>query len=64
MEYLRDNEINGTKTLDFHFPKYMFYNTTFNPENAGFCGQNNKCFANGVQNISKCYAGTLILMGH
>jgi len=57
MEYLKDNVIKGIKTFDFHLPKYMFYNTTYNPDNIGFCGKDNKCFANGVQNISKCYTG-------
>ena len=57
MIYLRDNNIKGIKTYDFHLPKNIFYNTTGNANNIGFCGKNNKCLGNGVQNISTCYGG-------
>jgi hypothetical protein len=50
---LRDNEINGVKTYDFHLPKDIFYES--NPANEGFCDEN--CLGDGVLNISKCYGG-------
>jgi hypothetical protein len=52
---LRDNEINGVKTYDFHLPKDIFYQS--NPANEGFCDEN--CLGDGVLNISKCYGGLL-----
>ena len=55
LEYLKDNIINGAKTYDFHLAKDMFYNSTLNPDNEGFCSKN--CLGNGVLDISKCYGG-------
>ncbi len=55
LKYLRDNEVHGVKTLDFHLPETQFYNSSVNPDNEGFCKES--CLGNGVQNISKCYGG-------
>lgn len=54
LSYLKDGEIDGIKTYDFHLPKDAFYNATLNPDNAGFCKE---CLGNGVLNISSCYGG-------
>lgn len=53
---MKDNQINNIKTYDFHFPENIFYNSTLNPENEGFC-DDNACLGNGVYNISKCFGG-------
>ena len=50
--YLKNNKIDNIETFDFHLPEDVFYNSTLNPENEGFC--TNDCLGNGVQNISKC----------
>lgn len=55
LTYLRDNTVKGVKTYDFHLPKDIFYNSTENAANIGFCDSN--CLGNGVLNISKCYGG-------
>lgn len=55
LTYLKDNEIDGIKTMDFHLPRTMFYNASYNPDNEGFCDGN--CLGNGVLNISQCYGG-------
>jgi len=55
LQYLRENIVKGVKTLDFHLPENIFYNSTLNPLNEGFC--NGDCLGNGVQNISRCYGG-------
>ena len=55
LTYLRDNEINGIKTYDFHISKDIFFNSSLNPENMGFCDSD--CLGNGIFNISKCRAG-------
>ena len=59
LKYLKDNVVDGIKTFDFHLPKTMFYNSTYNPDNDGFC--HGTCLGNGVLNISACYGGTLTL---
>ena len=51
--YLRDNNVNGLHTYDYHVPEDLFWNTA---ENAGFCDEG-FCLGNGVLNISKCYGG-------
>lgn len=58
LEYLRDNMFEGAKTLDFHLPKNIFFYSTLNPDNEGFCSNN--CLGNGVLNISKCYGGKFL----
>jgi lysosome membrane protein 2 len=52
---LKDSKVAGVKTYAFHLPENIFWNSTLNPENIGFC--DNDCLGNGVQNISKCYGG-------
>ena len=42
-------------TFVFHLPENLFYNSTLNPYNDGFCADD--CLGNGVQNISRCYGG-------
>lgn len=51
--YLKDNEIDGVKTFDFHLPSDIFSASEL--EHAGFC--EDKCLGNGVLNISSCYGG-------
>ncbi len=53
---MRDNEINGIKTYDYHLPEDIFYNATLNPDNEGFCDSD--CLGNGVLNLAPCRAGT------
>ena len=55
LTYLKDNNVNGIQTYDFHFPKDLFFNSTLNPANKGFCDEN--CLGNGVLNISRCKEG-------
>jgi len=55
LQFLKYNKVKGVKTHDFHLPENIFYNSTLNPLNEGFC--NGDCLGNGVQNISKCYGG-------
>ncbi|CAF1030388.1 unnamed protein product [Brachionus calyciflorus] len=55
LTYLRDNEIAGVKTYDFHLPENIFAEPSINPENEGFC--DGECFGSGVLNISNCYGG-------
>jgi hypothetical protein len=63
LEYFKDDVHNGIKTYNFHLPKTIFYNTTYNPDSNGFC--ENECVGNGVLNISTCYGGnTFISMPH
>lgn len=57
LTYLKENKIDGIKLYDFHLPPNIFYNSTLNPENEGFCHPKDKCYGNGVQNISSCYGG-------
>ena len=59
MVYLKDNNIRGIDTLDFHFPSQIFYNSSLNPENLGFCSGDD-CLGNGVFNISKCFMGKML----
>lgn len=54
--YLEDNIIDGVEAYDFHLPKDVFYNSTFNPENEGYCSGND-CLGNGVFNLSRCLGG-------
>jgi hypothetical protein len=56
LEYLKDSEVNGIKTMEFHLPKNIFYNSTLNPENYGFCS-GNECIGNGVHSVRKCREG-------
>ena len=51
--YLKDSVTNGVDTYTFHLPEHIFYNGSYDPDNAGFCTKN--CLPNGVMNISKCY---------
>lgn len=55
LKYLKDSEVNGVKTYRFHLPQNIFWNSTMNPANDGFCDSD--CLGNGVQNISRCYGG-------
>ena len=34
-------------------PKNIFYNSTLNPDNNGFCSDND-CASNGVQSVREC----------
>ncbi|CAF0832095.1 unnamed protein product [Brachionus calyciflorus] len=54
LTYHKDNVFNGVHTYDFHLPKDIFYNSSLNPDNLGFC---TNCLGNGVLNISNCYGG-------
>ena len=45
--------IENVKTYDYHFPKNIFYGSDLNPENDGFC-ENNNCLGHGVFNMSAC----------
>lgn len=55
LTYLKDNEIDGVKTYDFHLPSNIFSNSSINFDNEGFC--DGECLGNGVLNISNCYGG-------
>ena len=57
LEYLKDNSIKSLDTYDFHMPENIFYKPSLNPENAGFCRED-QCLGNGVFNISSCFQGT------
>ena len=59
MTYLKDSNVRGIDTFDFHFPKNIFHNSSLNPENDGFCSGED-CLGNGVFNISKCFMGMLL----
>ena len=56
MKYVRDGQVKGVETLDFTLPEDIFYNSTLNPDNEGFC--DGECLGNGVFNISQCKDGT------
>ena len=51
LEYSKDN--NKTNSFEFHLPKNIFYNSTLNPDNNGFCSDND-CASNGVQSVREC----------
>ncbi len=53
VSYLRDGEVNGVKTYDFHLPNDVFSMKTL--QNEGYCTDD--CLGNGVLNISKCSQG-------
>ena len=55
LKYFRKNKVRGVETWDFHLPENVFWNSTLNPSNEGYC--QGDCLGNGVQNISKCYGG-------
>ena len=61
--YRGDGLIDNLPTYDYHFPKNIFYNSTLNPENEGFC--ENDCLGNGVYNMSACVGvSTFISLPH
>ena len=54
--YLKDNKFKDINTFDFHMPTNIFYNSSTNPDNQGFCSGED-CLGNGVFNLSKCFMG-------
>lgn len=56
LDYLRDRYVNGIRVYDFHLPENIFYNSTLNPENNGFCDDEKGCLGNGVLDISSCFS--------
>ena len=53
LEYLRENNIAGIKTYDFHLPTNIFsHNETLNPDNEAFCPKKD-CY-DGLQSIREC----------
>jgi lysosome membrane protein 2 len=53
LEYKRDNIVENVKTYEYHLAKNIFStNSSLNPENEGFCGQD--CLGDGVFNMSQC----------
>ncbi len=54
--YLKDAVVDDIDVYQFHLPQNIFYNASSNPDNFGFCNEND-CLGNGVMNISKCYGG-------
>lgn len=57
---MKDSLVDGVNTLDFHLPENVFYNSSLNPENDGYCSGYD-CLGNGVFNMSKCQGGNLSL---
>lgn len=57
-EYKEDKQLHGMDLYTFHAPHNLFYNSSLNPLNEGYCS--NDCLGNGVQNISRCYGGKSI----
>lgn len=41
-------------------PEDLFYDSSLNPENDGFCSDG--CLGNGVQNLSNCYDGVSMFL--
>jgi len=56
MTYFQDKPVNNLNTFEFRVPKNIFYNSSLNLENKGFCDDD--CLGNGVFNVSKCIDGT------
>lgn len=54
LQYLKDNILDGIRTMEFSLPKNFFYNSTLNPDNQGFV---NDFLGNGVLSMSKCMGG-------
>jgi lysosome membrane protein 2 len=55
LDYLRDRDLNNINIYDFHLPENIFYNSSLNPENNGFCDSEKGCFGNGVLDITSCF---------
>lgn len=55
-EYYKDTNLFDMNLKTFQLPKNIFYNSSLNPLNNGFCSESD-CLGNGVQNISKCVDG-------
>lgn len=60
-EYKEDTHLYDMDLKTYHFPKNIFYNSSLNPLNKGFCSDN-QCFINGVHNISRCYDGMSVFI--
>ena len=57
LEYLKENDIEGVKTYDFHLSPNIFSNNeTLNPLYKGFCPKDD-CLGTGVQSIRECRDG-------
>ncbi len=56
MKFKEKKKLSNIDTLVFSLPRNLFYNSTLNIKNDGFCASD-KCLGNGVQNISQCYGG-------
>lgn len=54
-EHKEDTNLYNMNLKTFHLPRNIFYNSSMNPLNQGFCS--NDCLGNGVQNISRCFNG-------
>ena len=57
MVYLKDTDVDDLKAYAFHLSEYVFYNSSYDADNKGFCSEN--CLGNGVMNISKCDGGII-----
>jgi len=57
LEYLKDNNVEGVDTYDFHLSENIFSNNeTLNPLYEGFC-PNDDCLGDGVQSLRECKDG-------
>ncbi len=59
LEYKEEKTLSDMNLITFQVPHNVFYNSSLNPLNEGFCA--NDCLGNGVQNISRCYGGQSLI---
>jgi len=58
LEYLKDSQVNGIKTYDFHLQKDIFSKTA----KEEFCSDDKDCMGDGVFSISKCRNSNFFLI--